>query len=180
MFYDDETVGRKAFRSERKRNGKKRNHKRKPWQQSGHDFRCAHCKRMILATDGIGTAHRNHCPFCLHSRHVDTKPGNRASTCHARMTPVGLTARFNGQDKYGRPREDDVMLVHLCSGCGTVNVNRIAGDDSCEAILNVFIASQSLADSARRAVEAEGITLLCDRDSERLHVALFGKRRRSA
>lgn len=180
MFYDDESVGRKSFRSERKRNGGKRDRKRKPWQQSEQDFRCTHCRRMVPTTGGIGTAHRNHCPYCLHSRHVDTKPGNRASDCHARMVPVGLTTRQNGVDKYGRPREDDIMLVHLCSGCGAVNINRIAGDDSCDVILELFHGSLKRDAALRKAIEADGITLLRAEDDEKLHVALFGKRRRSA
>ncbi len=179
MFYDD-TVGRKTFRPKRNRNGGKRKGKRKPWQQSAEDFRCVHCKRMVLATDGIGTAHRNHCPWCLQSRHVDTKPGNRASSCHARMMPVGLTARLNGFDKYGRPRDDDIMLVHLCTGCGAVNINRIAGDDSSDVILELFDASQGLDQARSKAIAANGVTLLRAEDAEKLHIALFGKHRWSA
>ncbi|WP_420871372.1 RNHCP domain-containing protein [Lysinibacillus xylanilyticus] len=33
---------------------------------------------------------RNHCPKCLFSKHVDTVPGDRASTCKGLMRPIGV------------------------------------------------------------------------------------------
>jgi hypothetical protein len=38
-------------------------------------FRCEHCQQMVQpVTNG---SYRNHCPFCLHSKHVDIMPGDR-------------------------------------------------------------------------------------------------------
>lgn len=53
-------------------------------------FRCANC-RAILSEDPLGSKHRNHCPLCLWSNHVDLNtPGDRRSTCCARMQPIAL------------------------------------------------------------------------------------------
>jgi len=71
--------------------------------------------------DAPGTAHRNHCPTCLWSRHVDDDvPGDRDADCGASMEPIAICVRPDGE----------WALVHRCSGCFTVHVNRVAGDDN--------------------------------------------------
>jgi RNHCP domain len=68
-----------------------------------------------------GTRHRNHCPSCLWSRHVDDDvPGDRAADCAGAMEPIGVSVRGDGE----------WALVHRCAGCGAVRLNRIAGDDN--------------------------------------------------
>jgi hypothetical protein len=68
-----------------------------------------------------GTRHRNHCPTCLWSLHVDDDvPGDRDADCAGSMEPIGVTVRDDGE----------WALVHRCAGCSTVHVNRIAGDDN--------------------------------------------------
>ena len=48
-------------------------------------FRCEHCGAYVYTLPMIaGVNNRNHCPFCLWSRHVDyLKPGDRMSACKA-------------------------------------------------------------------------------------------------
>lgn len=41
-------------------------------------FQCKACGRTVVA-QGAGSEHRNHCPNCLVSLHVDDEPGNRAA-----------------------------------------------------------------------------------------------------
>ena len=67
-----------------------------------------------------GTAHRNHCPNCLWSRHVDNRPGDRAADCGAAMEPMAIAVRGGGE----------WVIVHRCRGCDEVHLNRSAGDDS--------------------------------------------------
>ena len=44
-----------------------------------HDsFTCKVCGRPVIPA-GTGSEHRNHCPNCLHSLHVDDEPGDRAA-----------------------------------------------------------------------------------------------------
>jgi RNHCP domain len=103
-----------AHRSERRdRRGADRGGREPP------SFRCVHCG-LDVSSQAQGTAHRNHCPVCLWSRHVDEEPGDRASDCHASMEPIAITVRGDGE----------WVLIHRCSGCGELKSNRIAGDDS--------------------------------------------------
>jgi hypothetical protein len=73
-----------------------------------------------VSTDAPGTAHRNHCPTCLWSRHLDDKPGDRAAGCGASMEPIAISARADGE----------WVLIHRCTDCSTLHANRIAGDDN--------------------------------------------------
>jgi hypothetical protein len=82
-------------------------------------FRCRNC-RLDVPTAAPGTEHRNHCPNCLWSRHVDDVPGDRAADCSGSMEPIGISVRNDGE----------WALIHRCTGCSTVHVNRIAGDDN--------------------------------------------------
>lgn len=55
-------------------------------------FTCKVCGREILP-EGAGSDHRNHCPYCLSSVHVDNEPGDRASECHGVMEPISVWVR---------------------------------------------------------------------------------------
>jgi hypothetical protein len=75
-----------------------------------------------------GGRHRNHCPSCLHSRHVDGRtPGDRAGDCGGSMVPVGAFTRPKGEH----------VLVHRCLSCGFERHNRIAADDDFAAVLRL-------------------------------------------
>jgi hypothetical protein len=87
--------------------------------RSPDSFRCRNC-RLDVSIDAPGTAHRNHCPSCLWSLHVDEMPGDRAADCGSSMEPVAISARGDGEWR----------IVHRCTGCPTVHLNRIAGDDN--------------------------------------------------
>ena len=93
---------------------------RPPRNEADQAFKCGHCKQFIGAPIS-GGRHRNHCPNCLYSRHVDdTMPGDRKSDCHALMAPVGILTRRNGEQ----------VIIHQCLGCGKEDPNRIAADDN--------------------------------------------------
>ena len=77
-------------------------------------FVCENCGREVLpVTDG---SYRNHCPFCLYSKHIDIEPGDRVGRCGGLMRPVGLIY------KSGK----GFQLVHRCLKCGEEKVNRVA------------------------------------------------------
>ncbi|MGE0796316.1 MAG: RNHCP domain-containing protein [Acidimicrobiia bacterium] len=104
----------------------------RPRRARGGTFRCTHC-RLDVPLDAPGTRHRNHCPACLWSRHLDDTPGDRASGCDATMEPIAVTVRGDGE----------WVLVHRCLGCGALHLNRTAGDDS--PLLLFRLAVQPLA-----------------------------------
>ncbi len=79
--------------------------------------------------DAPGTEHRNHCPSCLWSRHLDDTPGDRAADCGAAMEPVAVSSRHDGE----------WTLVHRCRSCRTLDLNRIAGDDNPLALLQLAV-----------------------------------------
>jgi len=92
---------------------------RPPRKERDQAFKCRHCKQFIGAPIS-GGRHRNHCPNCLYSRHVDRSvPGDRRSDCGSLMAPVGVLNRRNGEQ----------MILHRCLGCGKEGPNRIAADD---------------------------------------------------
>lgn len=53
-------------------------------------FTCLHCHKAVPPSDRTA---RNHCPYCLHSRHVDINPGDRAQDCGGLMRPQGYEFR---------------------------------------------------------------------------------------
>ena len=95
-------------------------------------FRCRHC-HLDVSSDAPGTAHRNHCPACLWSRHLDDTPGDRAAECGGSMEPIAICVRGDGE----------WVLVHRCSVCHVVHLNRTAADDS--PLLLLGLAARPLA-----------------------------------
>ncbi len=102
-----------------------RENKRKQYQKgyfkthACHDaFTCKVCGRLVVP-EGAESDHRNHCPNCLHSLHVDEEPGDRASDCGGIMEPVGVWVRKGGE----------WAIIHRCRRCGKISSNRTAADD---------------------------------------------------
>ncbi|MFG1709959.1 RNHCP domain-containing protein [Nonomuraea sp. M3C6] len=97
--------------------------------ERGDAFRCAGCS-LDVPMIAPGTAHRNHCPHCLTSLHVDHRiPGDRRAACRGRMTALSVTVRQDGE----------WLIIHHCQSCGELSANRIAGDDNALALLRVAI-----------------------------------------
>lgn len=82
-------------------------------------FHCAHCGKEIHP-EGAGSQHRNHCPHCLYSLHVDEEPGDRKAICHGQMEPIGVISKGDG----------DWSILHLCKSCGKLSLNRALADDN--------------------------------------------------
>jgi len=87
------------------------------------DFPCVHCGYPVPQV-ALGTRHRNHCPHCLWSRHLDLRPGDRSCACRGPMRPIAIWIRDDGEG----------ALVHRCERCGILRSNRIAGDDDPAAL----------------------------------------------
>jgi DNA-directed RNA polymerase subunit RPC12/RpoP len=140
------------------------------------DFTCVHCGNFVPA--GImaaGVNNRNHCPYCLWSRHLDLfRAGDRMAACKAPMQPVGLTLKRSRQ-KYASATSSELMLVHLCSECSKISINRIAADDVPEAILEVFDFSFTLSEQLHEQIRESEITLLGDESSNLVSRQLFGQ-----
>ncbi|MEV7783140.1 RNHCP domain-containing protein [Kitasatospora sp. NPDC088351] len=102
-------------------------------ERAAESFRCRHC-RLDVSMRAPGTAHRNHCPNCLYSLHLDDRvPGDRASGCRARMEPISISVRGGGE----------WVIIHRCTACDELSANRTAGDDS--PLLLLRMATRPLA-----------------------------------
>lgn len=91
-------------------------------------FVCKNCGRLVTP-EGAGSDHRNHCPYCLNSIHVDDLPGDRAADCGGIMEPVGIWVKKNRE----------WALIHRCVKCGHLNANRIAADDNQMKLLSIAV-----------------------------------------
>ncbi len=69
------------------------------------EFECMHCS---LAVTRGGAQVRDHCPHCLHGKHVDDVPGDRAAECGGLLAPL----EFNLEGRSG------VVIGYVCQRCG--------------------------------------------------------------
>jgi len=89
-------------------------------------FTCLNCKKKN--PKALKTC-RDHCKFCLFSRHVDdVVPGDRASTCLGLMEPVGID--YNTQKGY--------QIVYICHKCQKKMRNIAAEDDDMDLITKIM------------------------------------------
>lgn len=89
-------------------------------------FVCKVCGRLCTP-ENTGSDHRNHCPNCLSSLHVDTEPGDRASDCGGIMEPVAVWVRSGGE----------WAIIHRCKRCGALSSNRVAADDNPMKLMSI-------------------------------------------
>ncbi len=81
-------------------------------------FICESCGKSV-SPHPTGSA-RNHCPFCLTSKHVDAEfPGDRASNCNGMMRAIDLTEK----------KHKGTVILHQCEKCGKQLTNIPAPDD---------------------------------------------------
>lgn len=91
-------------------------------------FTCRVCGRTIVP-QGAGSDHRNHCPNCLASKHVDNEPGDRASDCGGIMDAVAVWVRKSGE----------WAVIHRCRRCGKLSSNRTAADDNPMKLMSIAL-----------------------------------------
>ena len=110
-----------------------RENKRKQYQKGYYkthacddSFTCRVCGRPVVPA-GAGSDHRNHCPNCLSSLHVDDEPGDRAADCGGIMDAIGVWVRKNGE----------WAVIHRCRRCGVLHSNRVAADDNPMKLMSI-------------------------------------------
>jgi hypothetical protein len=138
-------------------------------------FTCVQCKITVATSRELsGVNNRNHCPRCLWSKHVDeVKAGDRKAECKSRMQPIGLTVKQSPK-RYNHGGLGELMLIHHCTGCGKLSINRIAADDDASVIYQVFNRSLSLIPKWKVLLAEEGIRLLGSTDLTLVYSQLFG------
>lgn len=96
----------------------------KRFTKNDSGFTCGHCGREVPP---LVYSSRNHCPFCLWSRHVDELPGDRACTCGGLMKPYAVSVH---------PRKG-FLITHKCTSCGEEKNNRSQQDDDTELLIRL-------------------------------------------
>lgn len=91
------------------------------FQRRIENFTCAHCGAAVT-----GNGYTNHCPQCLHSRHVDINPGDRAELCGGVMDPVAVEQTAKG-----------FILTHRCRLCATERRCRTVEADDTGALIKL-------------------------------------------
>jgi hypothetical protein len=100
--------------------------KRKNFIHKNEAFDCEHCEKH---NPKAAKSCRNHCKFCLYSKHVDEEvPGDRISECQNLMIPLRIES--DGKKGY--------IIVHSCAGCQKQIVNKVADDDDLEKIIELM------------------------------------------
>ena len=91
-------------------------------------FVCAVCGRTVVA-EGSGVNHRNHCPNCLSSLHLDDQPSDREADCGGIMDAVAVWVRKNGE----------WAIIHRCRRCGKLSSNCVAADDNPMKLMSIAL-----------------------------------------
>lgn len=94
------------------------------------EFICENCGKTVPK---LGYTCRNHCPYCLHSKHLDINPGDRAEDCHGILEPIGL--EMNSKKGY--------VIIFKCKKCGEIRKNKAAEDDNMDLIISLSAKQNS-------------------------------------
>lgn len=88
-------------------------------------FICENCGKEVLP---LVYTSRDHCNFCLYSKHVDINPGDRNNTCKGILVPIGI-------EKF----KNTYKIIYKCSKCGVVHRNIMANDDDMDLIIKYSV-----------------------------------------
>ena len=86
-------------------------------------FVCENCKREVSP---LKYTSRDHCPYCLYSKHVDINPGDRLNKCLGLLKPIEI-------EKF----RDTYKIIYKCEKCGEIHKNIIAKDDDMDKIIEI-------------------------------------------
>lgn len=88
------------------------------------EFICENCHQKVSK---LNYTSRDHCPYCLYSKHVDINPGDRENTCLGLLKPIDI-------EKY----KDTYKIIYKCEKCHQIHKNVMANDDNYDEILNIM------------------------------------------
>lgn len=88
-------------------------------------FTCEYCGKYVEKANYTA---RDHCPYCLFSKHVDILPGDRQNQCQGLLKPIEI-------EKF----KDTFKIIYKCEKCGKFHKNIVLKDDSMEAIIELSI-----------------------------------------
>lgn len=95
----------------------------KLFSKNDDSFICENCKKEVKP---LSYTSRDHCPFCLYSKHLDINPGDRLNNCKGLMKPIDI-------EKY----KDTYKIIYKCLKCNKFHKNIMAEDDDMNEIINI-------------------------------------------
>ena len=87
------------------------------------EFICENCGKKVSK---LGYSCRNHCPYCLYSKHLDINPGDRSNTCQGLLKPIGI-------EKF----KNTYKIIYKCQKCKMIHKNIMAIDDNFDIIIEL-------------------------------------------
>ena len=97
---------------------------KKKFFEIDEEFICENCGKKIKP---LGYSCRNHCPYCLHSIHIDIMPGDRQNTCLGDLVPIDI-------EKY----KNTYKIIYKCLKCGQIHKNIMATDDNFDLMIKIM------------------------------------------
>lgn len=95
----------------------------KKFNMIDENFICENCGRQVQKANYTA---RDHCPYCLYSKHVDINPGDRQNTCKGLLKPIGI-----------EKHKDTYKILYRCTKCNQEHKNIMANDDDMNEIIKV-------------------------------------------
>ena len=95
----------------------------KKFKMIDEKFICENCKKDV---DQLYYTARDHCPYCLYSKHVDINPGDRLNECRGLLKPIGI-------EKF----KDSFKIIYKCDKCNQLHKNIMADDDDMNLIIEL-------------------------------------------
>ena len=89
------------------------------------EFVCEVCKKQVSKLEYTA---RDHCPYCLSSKHLDINPGDRNANCGGILIPVDIE----------KGKKDIYKIIYKCNKCGEMKKNKVANDDDFDKILEIM------------------------------------------
>lgn len=87
------------------------------------EFICENCRNKVSP---LKYTARDHCPYCLYSKHVDIMPGDRENDCQGLLKPIGI-------EKF----KDTYKILYKCEKCHKLHKNIMAKDDNMDLIIEL-------------------------------------------
>lgn len=95
----------------------------KKFTMKDEPFLCENCGKKV---EKLNYTARDHCPYCLYSKHVDIYPGDRKNSCQGLLIPIGI-------EKF----KNSFKIIYRCSICNEIHKNIMANDDDMDSIIKL-------------------------------------------
>lgn len=95
----------------------------KQFTKLDEEFICENCKQKIKK---LNYTTRDHCNYCLYSKHLDINPGDRQNNCKGLLKPIGI-------EKF----KNTYKIIYKCEKCNQIHKNIMATDDNMDLIIEL-------------------------------------------